>query len=57
MYFAHHATVADGTGKLVDRAGLDVLNSRSQELDLEAGFVNHASTNFERIRACKHDSA
>jgi hypothetical protein len=42
---------------LVDRAGLDVLNSRSLELDLEAGFVNHASTNFERIRACKHDSA
>ena len=56
MYFAHHATVAVRTGKLVDRAGLDVLNSRPQELDLEVGFANHASTNFERIRACKHHS-
>jgi hypothetical protein len=43
----------DRTGKLADRVGLDVQCSRPQELDLVADFANHASTNFERIRACK----
>jgi hypothetical protein len=47
MYFAHHATVVDRTGKLVNRVDLDGESLRPQELDLEVDFASHAWTNFE----------